>query len=223
MGEDFGPPRRGERRRKLAAAAIVILIAAVGCAGQGPRSPIARRLVAHQSQIDSSGLGPIEAIAACNVVGATPAQWIPVKVQKSVVYTHRQWKSANGHTGLGVAFIRMPLPLGEQAVLWFAKREYTKKREDGRLLNEWVDGLGRHWFEAQNERYHVRGYAICRGFGAWVVYYGHKRAFSPEEADIALAARAAETMVPKPLIGKSGWPAPAAVSSLAATTSEAIP
>lgn len=183
---------------------LALVVFAGGC--QASRSPIARKLVAHQAQVDLTGLSSVEAIDSCNVVGSTPRQWIPVKVQKSALYTHSQWKSANGRTGMGVAYIRMPLPLGERAILWFAKQQYSRKREDGRLIAEWVDPLGRHWFEAENERYHVRGYAICRGFGAWVVYYGHKRAFPPESADIALAARAAETMVPQPLVGKTGWP-----------------
>ena len=83
-------------------------------------------------------------------------------------------------------------------MVWFAKKEYAKGRPDadGKVLSEWVDPLGRSWFEAQNEKYHIRGYVVVKGFDAWVVYFGYRTHYPPDVAEISLAARSAETAVP---------------------------
>ena len=57
--------------------------------------------------------------------------------------------------------------------------------------------LGREWFEAQNNKYHVRDYAVVRGFNAWVVYFGSKP-ITARRRRVALAARAVEAFLPDP-------------------------
>ena len=69
-----------------------------------------------------------------------------------------------------------------------------------RLINEWTDELGRNWFEVENNKYHVRGYALAQGFEAWIVYFGYKLNYPPDLGEISLAARAADTFVP--LLGR---------------------
>ena len=69
-------------------------------------------------------------------------------LQASTIYTHQQWRSPTRITGVGVAYLRLPIPLSPKAILWFAKSEYNKKKtSEGRDLGQWVDATGRHWFE----------------------------------------------------------------------------
>jgi hypothetical protein len=92
--------------------------------------------------------------------------------------------------------IRLPLPLSAEMVCWFAKREYTKKAQDGKIIREWKDALGRRWFEAENNKYHVRGYCMVQGFQAWFVYFGYKTEHPPNFDEISLAAKSADTFIP---------------------------
>ena len=81
--------------------------------------------------------------------------------------------------------------------MWFAKQRYSKQSEDGKLINQWVDALGRSWFEAENNKYHVRGYVVTKGFTAWIVYSGFKTQGPIDTSELALAARSMETMIPQ--------------------------
>jgi hypothetical protein len=90
----------------------------------------------------------------------------------------------------------MPIPLSAQTLIWFAKQEYAKSRKDGRLTTEWTDSIGRPWFEAENAKYHVRGYAVVKGLDAWIVYYGYKVGHAPDPAEVSLAGRCLETILP---------------------------
>jgi hypothetical protein len=119
-----------------------------------------------------------------------------MKQSTSSLYTHQQWKSPSTRTGIGVAHVRMPLPISMRMLMWVAKREYTKKGNDGRIVSEWTDDLGRPWFEAENDKYRVRGYVVVSGFQAWVIYFGHKVGEPPDPAELSLAARSAESVVP---------------------------
>jgi len=187
--------------RSPAAAAVFLslfaatIVTSAGCQSAAPVSH--RRLIEHRALIDFSGLKPVEYLEAVKVSVAAPRQW-EVRPQVSTpLYTHQQWKSPSGNTGVGVAYVRLPLPLSERMLLWFAKREYTKRGGDGRVIDQWRDELGRPWFEAENDKYHVRGFAVARGFSAWFVYFGHKTGSPPDPAEISLAARCAETIVPE--------------------------
>src|SRR5688500_7210688 len=153
-----------------------------------------RRLIEHQAMIDFSGLKSPELIDGVRARAAVPRQWETLVPQSNALYTHQQWRSPSGKTGIGVAHLRMPFPLSTGMLKWIAKREYTKKGNDGRVLAEWTDALGRPWFEAENDKYRVRGYVVVRGFQAWVIYFGHKAKFPPDPAELSLAARAADTI-----------------------------
>src|SRR5688572_110303 len=161
-----------------------------------------RRLIEHQALIDFSGLRPVEAIDNVRVRGAIPRNWERITPHSNALFTHQQWKSPSTKTGIGVAHIRMPLPFSTKALVWFAKREYTKRATDGRLISEWTDDLGRPWFEAENDKYRIRGYAVVNGFQAWIIYFGHKAKLPLDPAELSLAARAADSIVPN--LGGSG-------------------
>jgi hypothetical protein len=126
------------------------------------------------------------------------------------LYSHQQWRSPSASAGVGVAYIHTPIPLSTDMLVWFAKNEYAKRQASGdksgattrpadiggRLIGEWTDSLGRHWFEAESTKYHVKGYAMTRGCEAWIVYSGWRVKSKPCEAEIALGARAADSVVP---------------------------
>jgi hypothetical protein len=179
-----------------AAWCLVALLAAAGTGCQQTSHVVHRRLIEHQAMIDFSGLKPAELVENVNVRAAIPRNWETLEPQSNALYTHQQWKSPSTKTGVGVAHLRLPIPINVGLLKWIAKREYTKKGNDGRIVAEWTDDLGRPWFEAENEKYRVRGYIVCSGFQAWVIYFGHKAKIPPDPAELSLAARSADSIVP---------------------------
>jgi hypothetical protein len=184
----------------------VLLLLAAGCQGAKPIQ--SHRLIEHQALIDFSGLRPAETVSDLGVNAAVPQAWETMPLQKGTLYNFGQWRSPSTHTGVGAAYIRLPLPIGAGAVLWIAKHQYAEQASDGKVINEWTDELGRSWFEVENCKYHVRGYALAQGFEAWIVYYGYKLNYPPDVGEISLASRAADTFVPL-LGGVESVPKPA--------------
>ena len=173
---------------------LLTVVSGVGC--QQAPTVTHRRLIEHQAMIDFSGLKPAESIDALNARAAVPRSWERMTQHTNPLYTHQQWKSPSTKTGIGIAHVRMPLPISRGMLMWLAKREYTKRGNDGRILNEWTDDLGRPWFDAENAKYRVRGYVVVSGFQAWVIYFGHKVNLPPDPAELSLAARAADSVMP---------------------------
>lgn len=172
---------------------MLAVVTSVGC--QTTHVP-PQRLINHRAMIDFSGLKPAESFAAVDATGSIPHSWTQAKLKQTALYTDMQWKSPSGNTALGVASINLPLPFSTKVLLWFAQREYAKKSNDGQLHGEWVDSLGRHWFEASTTNYRVRGFLVTRGFDGWFVYYGYKTAHPPDANELSLGARAVETIMP---------------------------
>ncbi|MBC8106332.1 MAG: hypothetical protein H7Z14_07070 [Anaerolineae bacterium] len=152
--------------------------------------------VRHRSLIDFSGLKALESIPTVKASIAPPIGWERIAPRPSRLYSHEQWRSPSGHTGVGVAYIRMPIPLGAGTLAWFAKQEYGKKSEDGKVIAQWTDSLDRTWFEVQNKKYHVRGYVTTRGLDAWIIYSGYRRASTPDPMELSVAQRSVETIAP---------------------------
>lgn len=171
-----------------------VLVVASGCQGVQPVAH--QRLIEHQALIDFAGLKPAANISSLKVVAAVPQSWEVMPTQSGALYTHGQWRSLSTHTGVGAAYVRLPLPFSAKTVLWLARQEYSKKSDDGKIIAEWTDELGRNWFEAENNRYHVRGYALAQGFEAWIIYFGYKVNYPPDPSEISLAARCADSFVP---------------------------
>jgi hypothetical protein len=173
---------------------LALAAASPGCQSGKPVS--SRSLIEHQALIDFSGLDSVKAAPGVNASLAAPRRWQLLPAKSNPLYTHQQWRSPSGHTGVGVLNAHLPLPLSTKMVVWFAKQEYAKLGTGGKLIGEWTDALGRSWFEAENAKYHVRGYVVVKGFSAWVVYFGYRTQFAPNLAEIGVAARSAETAVP---------------------------
>ena len=172
-------------------------LAACGGGCQGVQPIKTSRLIEHQALIDFSGLRPAAPIPELKVDAASPRSWEAMPPSTSALYTHYQWRSPSARTGVGAAYLRLPLPISASAVLWFAKQQYASKSADGKLIRQWTDALGRNWFEAENDKYHVRGYCIAQGFEAWIVYWGYRTNQPPEPTEISLASRCADTFVPR--------------------------
>jgi hypothetical protein len=193
---------------------VCLFAAATGC----QTKPIpTHALIQNQVLHDFSGLNPAETVPEAKAHGAAPAGWEKLPPQKTALYTYRQWRSPSTNTGVGVAYIHLPLPVSAKAVLWLARREYTKRADDGKVIGEWTDELGRNWFEAENDKYHVRGYCLAEGFEAWVVYFGYKVHAPPNPGEIGQAARSADTFIP--LVGGMAPPEPPASRPAAAPSS----
>ena len=187
---------------KLYRVAVPVVIALIGLSGMtgcqlSPSIPAAR-LIQHQAMVDASGLSDSATVAALKVHIAAPEKWEPLELGKHSIYTNMQWRSPSRNTGVGVAYVRLPLPLPAKAIAWLAQKEYSKRANDGRILRTWDDALGRPWFEAENSKYHLRGYVVTKGFEAWIIYCGYKREQPPSASELNVAARSLETIVPTP-------------------------
>jgi len=186
--------------RRLRLRGMFVLLALVFCTGcQFTPTVPAAHFIQHQALIDCSGLKDVETCDPVKVHVAAPQKWEALSPKKTALYTDMQWRSPSKLTGVGVAYVHMPLPLPASAVVWLAKQEYCKKAGDGELIGQWTDALGRPWFEAQNVKYHLRGYVVTKGFDAWIIYCGYKREQPPSAAELGVAARSLETIVPTPI------------------------
>lgn len=175
---------------------MVLGLLAGGCQSGHPVSNY--RLIEHQAMVDFSGLDSTLSREPLRVVCAIPRNWEQLPLQSSPLYNHQQWRAPSTATGVGVAYVHLPLPLSTDMVIWLAKQKYTQRADDGRLIAEWTDSLGRHWVEAENRKYHVRGYALTEGCSAWFVYFGYKINRPLQPGEIEMAAKSLETVVPIP-------------------------
>ena len=176
---------------------VLVVLAAAGAGCQTTPSVSVPRLLNYQAMIDFSGLSSVQQYDVVKAQAAPPQSWRELVPKRSSLYTDMQWRAPSGNTAVGVAHVKMPLPLNAQTLVWFAKSRYAKQSEDGRVIGQWVDDLGRSWFEAENNKYHVRGYIMTKGFEAWIIYSGFKTQQPIDTSELALGARAMETIIPQ--------------------------
>jgi hypothetical protein len=151
----------------------------------------------HQSLMNRTGLAPVHVNDILKVSCTPPEYWVQLPLTENVLYAHQQWRSPDHRVGMGVAHIHTPFAFSPEMMIWFAKMQYTACSDgSGRLIAQWTDALGRCWFEAQNDTYHVLGYAMTRGLDAWMVYSGYRVKTDPPAGEIQLAARGADTVTP---------------------------
>lgn len=177
-----------------------LLLSQTGC--QLHAQQVSMRVL-QQQVVNRTGLREVETYDVVRAIAAPPQKWDQLNVKKTALYTDMQWRSPSKQTGVGVAYIRMPLPLPSATLIWFAKQEYCKRADDGKLIGEWTDAAGRPWFEAENKKYHVRGYVITKGFEAWIVYCGYRMETPPVPEEVAVAKRSQETILPLPFAPKA--------------------
>jgi hypothetical protein len=157
------------------------------------------QLEMHQALVNRSGLSALHLVSKLHVSCAPPERWDQLPLTSNWIYSHQQWRSPDRHVGMGVAYMHTPFLFSAQTLIWFAKAQYANSDDgSGRLIAQWTDPLGRCWFEAENDTYHVRGYAMTRGNDAWIVYSGYRVRTGPPKTEILLAARGADSVAPLP-------------------------
>jgi len=186
---------------RLAAVFAVVFAFVSGCQLTAPASKA--MLTEYRDKINESGLALATAVDPLKVNVAFPAGWQALPLQKNALYTHQQWRSPSKRTGVGVTYVRMPLPLSTKTLVWFAMNEAGKKTNNGKIIRQWRDELGREWFEAENDRYHMTGYVMTRGFDAWINYCGYRMQEPMEPMEIQLGNRSLDTVLPLSVMGRT--------------------
>jgi hypothetical protein len=185
----------------LAAVFVVVFAFVSGCQLTAPTSKAL--LTEYRDKVDESGLALSTAVDPLKINAAFPAGWQALPLQKNALYTHQQWRSPSKRTGVGVTYVRMPLPLSTKTLVWFAMNEAGKKTNNGKIIRQWRDELGREWFEAENDRYHMTGYVMTRGFDAWINYCGYRMQEPMEPMEIQLGNRSLDTVLPLSVMGRT--------------------
>jgi hypothetical protein len=189
--------RTGARHLGIFCCGLLVLWMGTGCAVAPPVSTSV--IMRQQALLDFTGLLPQQQIDALRVTWAVPRDWELLPPRRGPLYIHQQYRSPSGVTGVGVAFIRMPIPLPAGTLAWLARREYAKRfgdQTEGAVLDHWTDSAGREWFEVKNDRYRGTGYVMVRGREAWIVYSGYRLMHSPNAEEISVSRRSAQTIVP---------------------------
>jgi hypothetical protein len=184
----------------LATPCMVVFAFLSGCQMTGPASKAL--MTEYREALDESGLSLPVAVEPLKINAAFPSGWQALGMQKSALYTHQQWRSPSKRTGVGVTYVRMPLPLSTKTLVWFAMNEAGKKTNDGKIIRQWRDELGREWFEAENNKYHMTGYVMTRGFDAWINYCGYRMQEPKEPLEIQLGNKALDTVMPLSVLGR---------------------
>jgi hypothetical protein len=182
------------RRIAVFIGGMICLSSVTGC--QMAQTVSTARLIQHQAMIDPAGLTETAVIEPVKIHISVPQRWEQLEPRKHSLYTETQWRSPSKMTGVGVAYVRLPLPIPAKTITWLAQKEYAKRADDGKVIGTWEDALGRPWFEAENSKYHIRGYIISKGFEAWILYCGYKTEQPPSASELGVAARSLETIVP---------------------------
>jgi hypothetical protein len=172
---------------------LMMLVLFCGC---GPT--VSRfHLLQNRSRVDVSGLTQVQSVENVNASIALPDGWEKDEPIHHGPLLDQRWISGSHDTAVGVGYLRTPWPLSASTLVWFAKREFTKKENAGWIASEWTDALGRPWYEAENPEFHIIGYAFTDGFDAWFIYYAYK-AYRPfHDDEVNLAARSLETVIPQ--------------------------
>ncbi len=153
-------------------------------------------LIEHREQLADAGLSSAITVQELRASLEVPPQWHPLPLQKAMLYTHQQWRSQSRRTAVGITYIRMPLPLSTETLVWFVVNEAGKRTADGKIIRQWTDSAGRQWFECQNAKYHMTGYVMTRGLDAWINYLGY-RSHEPKMAgELDLGEKSLDTILP---------------------------
>ena len=164
-----------------------------GC--QTTTGPSRTQLIEYRDQIIDTGLAEPASVGPLKVNAALPNGWQVLPMKQTALYTHQQWRSASRRTAVGVTYIRMPLPFGPRILAGLASNEVGKQTA-GKVHRRWTDELGREWFEAENDKYHITGYVMTRGLDAWINYCGYRVHEPKQPAEVDLGARALDSILP---------------------------
>ena len=125
-----------------------------------------------------------------------PAAWQKAPLKHTSMYSQEEWYGPSHHTGLGVVYVHMPLPMPTGTLVWLAKQQYAKHQDGGQMTKQWTDDAGRNWFEAVSKTYHATGYVIADGTDAWIAYCGYRTQFARQDDELALAQHSMDALRP---------------------------
>lgn len=183
---------------RLFVAGFGLAVAALG--GCQVRGVSTAELTANQEQLTSQEPAPLLTERDLHITCAPPAHYQRLRTNRTLLYTHQQWRALSRNAGFGVVYIHTPVAVSPEVLLWFAKSQYAQKEKPdqgrGRLLRQWIDRLNRHWFECENGRYHVRGYAMCQGLDNWIIYSGWRVRTPATPKELQTIQAAVESVAP---------------------------
>ncbi|HWB52654.1 MAG TPA: hypothetical protein VG722_00610 [Tepidisphaeraceae bacterium] len=188
------------RKHKFRAAAISFL-ACVGAfllfQSSGCYSSAARFSAAGLPKRTIADSTKVHTIPALKVSLPTPPKaWSHMPLKQTAMYSQEEWYGPSTHTGLGVVYVHVPVPMPAGTLVWLAKKEYTSRPDGGKMTRQWTDSAGRNWFEAVSKTYHAKGYVIADGANAWIAYCGYKTNFAKQPTEVALAEHAMNALRP---------------------------
>ena len=106
---------------------------------------------------------------------APPPSWNQITTN-NILYINKQWRSDDCHTGVGIVYITNIIPLEPKILIFIAKAKYhqsTLNTGKGKIIREWSEN-NCEWFEAEDQSYHVLGFAACSNLESWFVYVGYR-------------------------------------------------
>jgi hypothetical protein len=187
----------GAGRVLLIFRAVAGLLAAAALAACQAIPPLTRAALAeHREVLAEAGLSSAITVNELRASLEVPPQWRPLPLQKSVLYTHQQWRSQSRRTAVGITYIHMPLPLSTQTLVWFVVNEAGKRSADGKIIRQWSDSAGRQWFECENAKYHMTGYVMTSGLDAWINYCGYRNREPKMAGELDFGEKSLETITP---------------------------
>jgi hypothetical protein len=125
-----------------------------------------------------------------------PVGWQPKPLEHFPRSVQRVWVSPTGRTAYGVIYIRLPLPVGPDFVLWRFIADMREMEGGGRLISRERSGGGEIRFVAENPRYRFNARLHTAGSNAWVIYAGVGRDEPPDADEFSVAERARDATVP---------------------------
>ena len=164
---------------------------AAGCQGGHP--------VAHPTSLPAAqlrGLEPLTPVESVVALCDPPLNWKPDPLEKDSRHTHQVWISPSGKTAYGVIHFGLPLPVGQNIVLWQFVREMRNTTGKADLLEKQNDpGLPGIRFVVENDTYLMRVNLIVEGFDGWAIYAGTMVTKPVADDELGLAQRARDNTV----------------------------
>ena len=125
-----------------------------------------------------------------------PLPWQPKPLEHFPRSVQRVWLSPTGRTAYGVIYIRLPLPVGPDLVLWRFIADMRDMEGDGRLISRERNGGGEIRFVAETPRYRFNARLHTASRNAWVIYAGVRRDEPPDAEEFSVAESARDATIP---------------------------
>lgn len=187
MGDRLVAGRRGWEGVRSALVGIGLICMGllggqVGCKAKAMPQPAAM----DGEHVLSAPVSSEELEAVCR----PPVGWRVKAVEQLPRSIQRVWVSPSGRTAYGVIRIRLPLPAGQDLVLWAFLNKMRQAEGEAKLVSRDKGSPGLR-FVAEGGEHRLRALLHTSGLSAWVVYAGTlvEEPEAPEELRIAELAR----------------------------------